>query len=75
MHLRNGYMRAYAQIKQHSYTHNAVDMHVKAKSYSLVEGNQTIDCYGVVIVSTTELMDSVVTSLPTVVKGDYTITV
>ena len=57
------------------HTNNVVDMHVKANSYSLVEGNQTIDCYGVVIISTTELMDCVVTLLPTVAKGDYTITV
>ena len=33
--LRNGYTQAYAQIMQHMHTH-------KKKSYSPVEGNQTI---------------------------------
>ena len=40
--LRNGYARAYAQIMQHTHTHKAVTGRVEAKSYSLVEGNQTI---------------------------------
>ena len=30
VHLRNGYTRAYAQIKQHGHTHKAVDVLVKA---------------------------------------------
>ena len=40
--LHNGYTRAYAQIMQHTHTHKAVTGRVEAKSYSLVEGTQTI---------------------------------
>ena len=38
-----GPTRAYTQIMQHTHTHKAVTGRVEAKSYSLVEGNETID--------------------------------
>ena len=41
--LRNGYTQAYVQIMQYTHTLKAVTGRVEAKSYSLVEGNQTID--------------------------------
>ena len=41
--LRNDYTQAYAQIMQHTHTHKAVTDALKPTSYSLVEGNQTID--------------------------------
>ena len=87
--LHNGCTWPYAQIKQHTHTYRAVAGRFETKSYSLVEGNQTIgtgttwwlDSDSIVTVincrqhSDWAANGCVVTVLPAASNGDYSDTV